>query len=79
MELELTPAFPTLIGQLRVPDPEVMNRDLQALILAEEAQYSSLGRSNVGGRRARSGAQQRRRLALASRLPEQAGSRSVFL
>jgi fido (protein-threonine AMPylation protein) len=36
MELELTPAFPTLIGQLRVPDPEVMNRDLQALILAEE-------------------------------------------
>jgi len=26
MELELTPAFPTLIGQLRVPDPEVMNR-----------------------------------------------------
>ncbi len=49
MELELTPAFPTLIGQLWVPDPEVMNRDLQALILAEEAEYSSLGRSNVGG------------------------------
>ncbi len=26
-----------------------MNRDLQALILAEEAKYSSLGRSNIGG------------------------------
>src|SRR3954452_1430452 len=49
MELELTPAFPTLIGQLRVPDPDVMNRDLQALILAEEAEYSSIGRSNIGG------------------------------
>jgi uncharacterized protein (TIGR02466 family) len=49
MELEVTQAFPTLIGQLRVPDPEVMNRDLQALILAEEVEYPSLGRSNIGG------------------------------
>ena len=49
MELELTRAFPTLIGQFRVPDPEGMNRDLQVLILAQEAEYSSLGRSNVGG------------------------------
>ncbi|MFL6352503.1 MAG: 2OG-Fe(II) oxygenase family protein [Bryobacteraceae bacterium] len=49
MELEVTPAFPTLIGQLRVPDPEVMNRDLQALILAEELEYSSVGRSNIRG------------------------------
>lgn len=49
MELELTPAFPTLIGQLRVPDPELMNQDLRALVLAEEAEYVSLGRSNVGG------------------------------
>ncbi len=49
MELEVTPAFPTLIGRLQVPDAEVMNRDLQALILAEEAKYSSLGRSNIGG------------------------------
>lgn len=49
MEFELTPAFPTLIGQLRVPDPELMNQDLRALVLAEEAEYASLGRSNVGG------------------------------
>jgi uncharacterized protein (TIGR02466 family) len=49
MELEVTPAFPTLIGRLQVPDAGVMNRDLQALILAEEAKYPSLGRSNIGG------------------------------
>ena len=49
MELEFARVFPTLIGQLRVPDPEVMNQDLRALVLAEEAEYSSLGRSNVGG------------------------------
>jgi uncharacterized protein (TIGR02466 family) len=49
MELEITPAFPTLIGQFRVPDAEAMNQDLQALILAEEAKYLSLGRSNIGG------------------------------
>ena len=42
-------AFPTLIGQLRVPDPEMMNQDLRAIILADEAEYSSLGRSNIGG------------------------------
>ena len=49
MELEVTRVFPTLIGRLRVPDPEMMNQELQALILADEAEYSSLGRSNVGG------------------------------
>jgi uncharacterized protein (TIGR02466 family) len=49
MELEVTPAFPTLIGRLRVPDADAMNQELQALILAEEAKYSSLGRSNIGG------------------------------
>ena len=49
MELEVTPAFPTLIGRLQIPDAGAMNRDLQTLILAEEAQYSSLGRSNIGG------------------------------
>ena len=49
MNLEITPAFPTLIGQLRVPDPEMMNQDLQSLILAEETEYSSIGRSNIGG------------------------------
>jgi len=49
MEFEVTRGFPTLIGRLRVPDPEMMNWDLQALILAEEAEYSSLGRSNIGG------------------------------
>jgi uncharacterized protein (TIGR02466 family) len=49
MELEVTPAFPTLIGRLQVPDAEVMNRNLQALILEDEAKCLSLGRSNVGG------------------------------
>ena len=49
MELEITPVFPTLIGQFRVPDPEEMNRDLQTIVLAEEAEYSSLGHSNIGG------------------------------
>jgi len=49
MELEVTPAFLTLIGRLHIPDAEAMNRDLRALIIAEEAQYSSLGRSNIGG------------------------------
>jgi uncharacterized protein (TIGR02466 family) len=49
MELELTPAFPTLIGRFLVPDAEAMNRDLQALVLAEEANYPSFGRSNIGG------------------------------
>ena len=49
MEFELTRAFPTLIGRLRVPDPEMMNQELQAIILADEAEYSSLDRSNIGG------------------------------
>ena len=49
MELEVTPAFPTLIGRMWIPDADAMNRDLRALILAEEGQYASLGRSNVGG------------------------------
>jgi uncharacterized protein (TIGR02466 family) len=49
MQLEVTPAFPTLIGRLRIPDADATNQDLQALIIAEEAEYSSLGRSNIGG------------------------------
>jgi len=49
MELEITPAFPTLIGRFQVPDADAMNQDLQELILAEEAEYGSLGRSNIGG------------------------------
>lgn len=49
MELEVTPAFPTFIGRLRIPDADAMNRDLRALIIAEEAEYPSLGRSNIGG------------------------------
>jgi uncharacterized protein (TIGR02466 family) len=49
MELEVTPAFPTLIGRYRVPDADAMNRDLCGLILAEESAYGSLGRSNIGG------------------------------
>lgn len=38
-----------MIGQSRVPDAEAMNQELDGLILAEEARYSSLGRSNIGG------------------------------
>lgn len=49
MELDVTPAFPTLIGRVRLPDAETMNQGLHALILNEEAQYSSVGRSNIGG------------------------------
>lgn len=49
MELEVTPAFPTLIGRLQIPDADAMNRDLRAIILADEVKYSSLGRSNIGG------------------------------
>jgi uncharacterized protein (TIGR02466 family) len=49
MEFDVTPAFPTLIGRFRVPDSDGINQDLQALIVAEEAQYASLGRSNIGG------------------------------
>jgi hypothetical protein len=49
MELEVMKAFPTFLGQLSVPDAEAMNQDLQALILAEEASYLSLGRSNIAG------------------------------
>jgi uncharacterized protein (TIGR02466 family) len=49
MELEVTRAFPTLIGRLQIPDADAMNRDLHALILAEEMKYLSLGRSNIGG------------------------------
>jgi uncharacterized protein (TIGR02466 family) len=49
MELEVTSAFPTLIGRLHVPDADAMNQELRAIILAEEVKYGSLGRSNVGG------------------------------
>jgi uncharacterized protein (TIGR02466 family) len=49
MELEVAAAFPTLIGRLHVPDADTMNEDLRAVILAEEAKYVSLGRSNIGG------------------------------
>jgi hypothetical protein len=49
MEFDVTPVFPTLIGRFRVPDADAMNQDLQALILAEEEKYASLGRSNIGG------------------------------
>ncbi len=49
MKLEVTPAFPTLIGRLCIPDADAMNRDLRGLIIAEEARYSSVGQSNIGG------------------------------
>src|SRR4051812_11663350 len=47
--IELTHAFPTVVGRWQVPDAESMNQELQAIILAEEGKYSSLGRSNIGG------------------------------
>jgi hypothetical protein len=49
MELEVTPVFPTLIGQLRVPDSDAMNQELRELILAVETKHATLGRSNIGG------------------------------
>jgi uncharacterized protein (TIGR02466 family) len=49
MDLELTAAFPTLIGRLQVPDAEAMNEGLRVFILAQETGYVSLGRSNIGG------------------------------
>jgi uncharacterized protein (TIGR02466 family) len=49
MELNVTQAFPTHIGCVQLPDAEAMNEGLQSLILAEELQYPSLGRSNIGG------------------------------
>jgi uncharacterized protein (TIGR02466 family) len=49
MEFEVTPAFPTLIGRVRIPDAEAMNQELHGLILAQEARSTSAGRSNVGG------------------------------
>src|SRR5262245_30176509 len=49
MKLEVTSAFPTLVGRFAVPDAGLMNDDLNAIILAEESKYASLGRSNIGG------------------------------
>ena len=49
MDLHVTEVFPTLVGRLQVPDAESMNRDLQPLILSEEAKHPSWGRSNIGG------------------------------
>ena len=49
MEFEVTEAFPTLIGRMRIPDAESMNLELQQLILTEERTHPSLGRSNIGG------------------------------
>jgi uncharacterized protein (TIGR02466 family) len=66
MELEVTPAFPTLIGRLQIPDPEDMNRDLRALIIGLEAEYPSLGRSNIGGWHSRTDLLNRRDPAVAA-------------
>ena len=49
LQIELTAAFPTPIGRLRVPDAEPMNLGLRDLILAEERRYPSVGHSNVNG------------------------------
>src|SRR5258705_2998470 len=49
MELDITQAFPTYIGRVQLPDTEAMNQGLRSLILAEESEYPSLGRSNIGG------------------------------
>jgi uncharacterized protein (TIGR02466 family) len=49
MKIEVTQAFPTFIGRLKVPDAETMNWELGSLIFAEEARYASVGRSNIGG------------------------------
>jgi uncharacterized protein (TIGR02466 family) len=47
--VDVMSAFRALIGRWLVPDADVMNHELRALILAEERKYASLGRSNIGG------------------------------
>jgi uncharacterized protein (TIGR02466 family) len=49
MGFEVTSAFPTPIGTTLVPDCDAMNEGLRALILAEEVEHPSVGRSNIGG------------------------------
>ena len=49
MELDITQAFPTYIGRVQLPDADAMNQGLRSLILVEESEYPSLGRSNIGG------------------------------
>src|SRR5262249_11981261 len=49
MQIEITAAFSTPIGRLPLPDADVMNDELRVLLLAEEARYGRLGRSNIGG------------------------------
>ena len=66
MELEVTPAFPTLIGRLLIPDAGAMNQDLQALIVEEESKYASLGHSNIGGWHSRTDFLSRREPAVAA-------------
>jgi hypothetical protein len=66
MELEITSAFPTRIGRLRIPDADAINRDLYARIIAEGAEYSSLGRSNIGGWHSRPGLLSRRDTAVSA-------------
>jgi uncharacterized protein (TIGR02466 family) len=68
MELEVTPAFPTLIGRLLIPDADAMNGDLHTLIVAEESKYASLGHSNVGGWHSRTDFLNRREPAVSALL-----------
>src|SRR5438094_83265 len=49
MELRVTLPFPLFMGNLRVLNLRVLNKDLQDLILAEEMEYGSVGRSNICG------------------------------
>jgi len=49
MELNVIQAFPTYIGRVQLPDSEAMNQGLRSLILAEESEYPSVGRSNIEG------------------------------
>jgi uncharacterized protein (TIGR02466 family) len=66
MELEITPVFPTLVGRFQIPEAGAMNRDLRAMIVAEEAEYASLGRSNIGGWHSRPDFLHRRHPAMSS-------------
>ena len=49
MELDVTPAFPTLIGRVRLPDSEAMNQGLRSADSGGGSGISKLGRSNIGG------------------------------
>lgn len=48
-DLQVVPAFPTLIGRRQIAGSEAVNRELTALILEREASSPSVDHANFGG------------------------------